>query len=130
MNIENLGDPKNVAKLHESSNFDYKLPEFEGSPLFPIQRAVTKDGRLICAAVVKVEAEVYLWMDHHYGTPEERWEAVKAIHADLKEHGAKIGFDSFYCVLPPEVSKSFGPRLEDLGWKKSRGWDRYTLEVR
>jgi hypothetical protein len=130
MNIEDLGDHKKIEELHDSSNFDYKLPEFQGSPLFPIQRAATEDGRLIATVIAKVEAEIYLHIDHNWKTPEERWEVVKKMHADLKSKAKDLGFDTVYCVLPPEVAKSFGPRLEEIGWIPDRGWKRYVLEVR
>lgn len=131
MNIKNLnGEAPQVAEIHEASGFDYKLPDFHGNPLFPVQRAATEDGRLIASVILKVEAEVYLMLDHNWRTPEERWEVVKKLNADMKEKARDLGFETVYCVLPPEVAKSFGPRLEDLGWIPDRGWKRYTLEVR
>lgn len=132
MRINNInGELRRIEELHEESNFNYRLPDFTGEkkPLFPIQRAISKNGNLLCASIVKVEAEVYLFMDHENGTPEERWEALKELHADVVFQAKQIGFDQLYCVIPPELVKSFGPRLEELGWVESRPWPKYTLEL-
>jgi len=131
MKVEQMnGNTDQIAKLHEESGFNYTMPNVL-TPLFPIRRVVYGErGELVAAAFVKVEAEVYLIMDHNYGTPAERWEAVQLINADLKANAARIGFDSLYCVLPPEIAKSFGARLVELGWERTRDWPRFTLEVR
>lgn len=88
------------------------------------------DGKIIGALAAKVEAEVYLWLDPQWGTPEERWAAVKMFHNDVTSKAAVIGFDQLYAVLPPEVAKSFGPRLIDLGWQESRPWPKFVYELR
>lgn len=118
-----------LRKLHEGSGFDYRFPTLS-SPLFAVKRVGVSDEKVVIASVVKVEAEAYLWIDKEWGTPEERFEAVRQINADIREESAHIGFDQLYCVLPPEVASSFGPRLEEMGWLKSRPWPRFTMEIR
>lgn len=123
------GEAHDIQQIHDDAGFDYRLPDFVGNPRFPIQRAISSNGRFMAASLVKVEAEVYLFMNHENGTPEERWEGLKLLHEDVVSRARKIGFDQLYCVLPPEIEKSFGPRLQELGWGKTRGWARYTYEL-
>ena len=119
-----------LAELHARLGFDYRLPAMN-TPLFPIKR-IGKDAeteRCCIALAAKVTAEVYLWLDPDWGTPQERWEAVKEVHRDVIERARKIGFDQLYVAIPPEIAKSFGPRLEDLGWQLARAWPVYTFEL-
>lgn len=123
------GEATEIARIHGDSGFNYRLPDFASNPIFPIQRAISNNGQFLAASLVKVEAEVYLFMNHETGTAEERWEGLKLLHADVVSRARQIGFDQLYCVLPPEIEKSFGPRLQELGWSKDRGWSKYTLEL-
>ena len=93
---------------HDSTEFDYRFPLLCGNPLFPIQRAGIQDGRTVIASAVKVSAEVYLWLDPNWGTPEERWAALKLLHKDVSERARQVGFEQLTCVLPPEIAQSFG----------------------
>ncbi len=120
-----------VAELHRQAHFDYQFPRDIETPLFPIRRAVLDDsGAIVGAAALKVEAEAYLWIDHAQGTPETRWKAIQVLQFDLALRAREIGFDQVHCALPPEIAKSFGPRLEDLGWKLARPWPIYTFSLR
>ena len=118
-----------LAQLHARLGFDYQLPAMN-TPLFPVKR-MGKDANGFCfiAAAAKVTAEVYLWLDHEWGTPEQRWEALQELHRDITDKARKIGFDQLYVAIPPEIAKSFGPRLKDLGWELARPWPVYTLEL-
>jgi hypothetical protein len=124
------GEVNDIIRVHEQSGFNYKFPSFQGNPLFPIQRTVSMNGKFIAASLVKVEAEVYLFMNHTVGTPEDRWEALKNLHDDVVTKARLIGFDSLMCAVPPEIEKSFAPRLRELGWEEDRGWRKFVLELR
>lgn len=131
MNIGDLlvEDVPRIKEIHQESHYDYRLPEFVGNPRFPVQRSLYSDGRFVAAALVKLEGEVYLFLDHTYGTPEERKHSLELVHRDLIMQSRQFGLDSLFCVLPPEIEKSFGPRLEEAGWKRDRGWTKYTYEL-
>jgi hypothetical protein len=124
------GEAGEIRAIHAASGFDYICPNFPGNPRFPIQRVISNQGQFIAASLVKVEAEVYLFMNHEHGTPEERWQGLQLLHADVVNRARIIGFDSLLCAVPPEIEKSFGPRLKELGWDKDRGWPKYVLELR
>jgi len=124
-----LADIPVVARIHERTGFDYRLPAIWANPRFPIKQVGVADGRPVIASVAKVQAEIYLWLDPDWGTPQERWDALKELHAEVVAQAEEIGFDQIYCVLPPEIAESFGPRLKELGWCETRPWPHYTLEL-
>ena len=121
-----------IADIHRASGFDYQFPKDFSTPLFPIKRGVVNgnDARAIACAALKVEAEAYLWMDHSYGTPEERLQALELLNSDLAERARTVGFDQVHCALPPEIAERFGSRLEALGWKLARPWPLYVFQLR
>ena len=123
-------DTVRVIGLHAESTFDYGFPADFWTPRWPLKRAVYSEGQPVLTAALKVQAECYLWLDHSWSTPEERWEALKRLHRDATEKAKIIGYDQLFCVLPPEVAKSFGPRLKELGWAEARPWPPYTLDLR
>ena len=129
-----LSDPwlrKHLEGLHAASGFDYQFPKDFDTPLFPVKRAVVNESNYpIATAALKVVGEAYLWMDHSLGTAEDRMIALATLNADLAARAREIGFDQVHCVLPPEIAKRFGERLEALGWKPARNWPLYTFQLR
>ena len=123
-------DMPRLMQIHAASHFDYQFPKDFDTPLFPIKLAATDGEHFIAVAALKVEAEAYLWMDHEYGTPEQRMDALEMLHRDLRERASKVGFDSVHCALPPEIAERFGKRLEELGWKLARPWPLYIFQLR
>jgi len=122
-------DVPQIKRIHETSHYDYRLPEFVGNPVFPVQRSLYSDGRFVAATLVKLEGEVYLYLDHDWETPQERKRSLELVHKDLIVKCREWGLESIFAVLPPQVEKSFGPRLEEAGWKRDRGWTKYTYEL-
>jgi hypothetical protein len=39
------------------------------------------------------------------------------------------GLSEVVCVVPPEISESFAPVLERMGWSKTRDWPMYQKEL-
>lgn len=132
MKVENLnGHLAHVIEaLHSDSGFDYEMPDLERNPaLFPIRRSIVKDGQLMAAGLLKVDLEAYLFVNHEAGEPAERLAAIWMLQEDMTDKARQMGFNQIYCVLPPEVEKSFRPRLEHFGWLPDRGWTRMTYEL-
>jgi hypothetical protein len=40
------------------------------------------------------------------------------------------GLYEVVCVVPPEISESFAPVLERMGWVRARTWPLYQRELR
>jgi hypothetical protein len=140
MKIGNInGEMAEIRDVHGKSQIDYRFPALTvqdeagnivQSPLFPIQRAISEQGQFLAAAAVKVEAEVYLFVNHDAANPQQLWDAVQALQSDVVSRAKEIGFDQLHACVPPELVKSFGKRLEEMGWSKTRPWPIYTLELR
>jgi hypothetical protein len=122
------GEVPELRRIHEESGFDFKFPDLSDSR-FAIQRSLRHEGKLMAAVVVKLEGECYLFLDHKSATPFERFFGLQIMQKDLLEKAREIGLDQLYCVLPPEVERRFGARLVEHGWKKDRGWTKYTYEL-
>jgi hypothetical protein len=101
-----------------------------GNPLFIIDRVLIPDAvqKPAMGIFVKVTSEVWLLLDHSVGTPEERWKWLVAITADMRLQAYRKGLEEITAFLPTEVEKSFGSRIESLGFQKSP-WQSYTLLV-
>ena len=121
------GDLEAIERMHRESAFDYKLPSFRNNPLFPIQRSIRDKGNFVAAVLVKVEAETYLFLDHRVRNPKFRYQALKTLHEDLISEARNMGFDCLHAYLPPQVARSFGPRLEKVGWRLDRDWPSYSF---
>lgn len=123
------GEVEALGKLHFQSGIDYKLPQFVHNPRFPIQLSIRHNGDFMGAALVHIDAEVYLFLDHQVATPKERYQALEMLQNVLIQRVREIGLDSMYCVLPPRFERSFGPRLVAHGWAPDRGWPKYTYQI-
>jgi hypothetical protein len=125
----NDGEVPELRRLHKESGFDFKFPEFENDPNFPIQLSLRHEGQLLAAVLGKTQCEVILFLNHFVGTPLERKTGLELLQLFLFHQARRMGLDELFCVLPPEVEKSFGPRLEAAGWVRDRGWTKYTRHL-
>jgi hypothetical protein len=89
------------------------------NPLFVVKRVYEHQGQTAMLCFLKIRSELYLFVDHAAGTPEERWEMLVQFTEDMKVEAAKLGLDQFSAFLPPEIEESFGKRLIELGFQKS-----------
>lgn len=121
-------DAAKIEELHERSGFDYRLPNLD-DPLFVTKLAVEEGGHLVQAIALKLEAEVYLWVDPSWGTPEERWRRFVDLTYAAKLEAYRKGLDALVCVVPPELERRFGKRLEEIGMTRDRAWQKYSFDL-
>jgi hypothetical protein len=117
-------------EIHKANELpDECLPPF-GNPLFIVDRVLIPDAlqKPTMGIFVKVTSEVYLLLDHSAGTPQERWEWLKAITKDMRQQAWEKGLEEITAWIPTDLVDSFGPRIEELGFQKSP-WQSYTLLV-
>jgi hypothetical protein len=118
-------DFEKIKALHEATQIDYKFPDID-SALFLVKKVLEVNGEIKMAVGAYIQCELYLWADKtNWGTPEERFEAIKQIEqATIQEVWLK-GVDEAVLFLPPGM-EAFGRRLEQLGFSKGRdGWVHY-----
>ena len=98
------------------------------NPLFVVKRVFEVDGQTAMMCFLKVRSELYFFIDHTVGTPEERWKWLQEFTEDMKHEAWKQGFDQMTCFIPPDTDISFSKRLKDLGFERSP-WVPYSLNL-
>lgn len=107
-----------------------KLPENcfpnTSDPLFLIRKVMDVDGEIPMAAFTKVTAEQYLLLDHGWRTPKDRWDLLMQMRDIVVIEASEKGFHDLSAWIPPQIEKSFGPRLTQMGFIRSP-YPCYTL---
>jgi len=118
-----------IKKLHAKSGLpSVCFPDLQSRNL--VVSIVRENGRGVTqAGFVKLTGEAYVLVDHDSETPQERWAELGELIAQGLAGAAAYGLDDVSAWLPPELEKSFGPRLESLGWIRSP-WRNYTALLR
>jgi hypothetical protein len=98
------------------------------NPLFVVKRVYEHEGTTAMICFLKVRSELYFFIDHKIGTPQQRWDWLKEFTEDMRQEAWKQGFDQMTAFVPPEVDESFSKRLEELGFRKSI-WVPYTMNL-
>jgi hypothetical protein len=118
-----------VKRLHQEMAHDYKLPDLT-SPLFLVRKVAELDGKVVAVGALMMQVETYMWVDHEVGDPEDRWAAVQAMNDAGMEDAWFQGIDCAVLWCPPDLEKSFGKRLEALGFKRDREWHSWSRPTR
>jgi len=123
-----IADLQNLSKIHEANGLPPNCFPDHKDPLFLVKSILEHEGQAVMACFLKVTSEVYLLVDHAKGTPEQRWEWLRQLTAHMKQEAWSRGLNEMSCWVPPEIEKSFGKRLTELGFVKSP-WQSYTLDL-
>lgn len=91
--------------------------------------SAASQGEIIGAALLRLTAEAYLILDPKIGTPRERWQWLLALHAATERDAWARGLDDVHAWLPPPIAKTFGRRLERLGWLRDDVWTPYCKRL-
>jgi len=100
----------------------------EANPLFVVKRVFEHDGKIAMMCFLKIRSELYFFIDHQVGTPEERWEWLKEFTEDMKQQAWRLGLDQMSCWIPDDIDTSFRKRLEELGFIRSK-WVSYSMNL-
>ena len=96
------------------------------NPLFLIRKVMEVNGEIPMAAFTKVTAEQYLLLDHGWRTAHDRWDLLIQMRDIVVTEARDRGFEDLTAWIPPQIDKSFGPRLTQLGFVRSP-YPSYTL---
>jgi hypothetical protein len=113
-----------LRAMHAAQGFGYTLPD-PANPLFLVRTVVEDEGRPRMAALLRLTAETYLLADPNDGAPRQRWQWLQALHESTRQTAAARGLSDVQAFLPPQVARSFGRRLEQMGWRRDP-WNCYT----
>jgi hypothetical protein len=132
------GDIPLVEAIHKQNDLptnclpNLTIADTEGktvmNPLFITRSVFEANGKAAMMAFLKVTAEVFVFVDHTVGTPEERWEWMKKFNEHIRQQAWKHGLEQITAFVPPEIEESFAKRLLDMGYVKSP-WQSYTLNI-
>jgi len=133
MNVReyNESDLEALRKIHAAQNFPYEFPDL-ANPLF-LTKIVLTDGdreeKILGAALLRLTAEAYLLLDPAAGTPRRRWQHLLALHAAAQQDAWAKGLEDIHAWLPPRIAKTFGRRLQRLGWIRDDAWTPYCRKL-
>lgn len=116
-----------LQMIHADQNLPYRFPNL-ASPLFLSKIVLDRDTKVAAAAMLRLTAEAYVLLDPDTGTPRERWRALLLLHEAIRGDAVRKGLDDVHCWIPPRIARSFGERIESLGWEKEK-WDCYSRTV-
>ncbi len=130
MNIRpfEVRDLEALKRIHENNELPAVCMPDPTNPLFFIKQVVEHEGKAALAAFLKITAEPYLLVDKTVETPEWRWQALKALNETISTVAWMKGLEQLSAWVPPQLIKSFGKRLKDLGYSPSP-WQAYTKNL-
>jgi len=130
-----------LRAIHAAQGFQYPLPDLS-NPLFVTKLILSdadKEGeaeknavpeeKIIGAALLRLTAEAYLLLDPKAGTPLERWQWLLHLHAATERDAWRRGLEDVHAWLPPPIARTFGKRIERLGWRRDDAWTPYCKRL-
>lgn len=116
-----------LKMLHAQQGFDYAFPDIS-DPIF-VSRLVLEDdaAHIMMASLARLTCEMFLLMDPHIGTPQDRFSRIVHLHQAGEKDLIARGLDDAHAWLPPEIARRFGKRLETLGWIRDDKWTPYCF---
>jgi hypothetical protein len=118
-------DIEAVKYIHKSQGFDYSVPDLS-NPLFLVKKVRVVNGRVVAAMFLRLTAETFLVTT---GSPVEKGRAIVELQPEVLREAYEKGLSDVICVIPPEISESFSPVLERMGWVRTRPWLLYQKEL-
>lgn len=119
------GDLEAVKSIHKSQGFDYTLDDL-ANPLFLVKKVRVVDGRVVAAMFLRLTAETFLLVE---GSPESKGRGLIELQPEVLRGAYEKGLSEIICVVPPEISESFAPVLERMGWARTRDWPMWQREL-
>ncbi len=114
-------DAEAVKAIHAAQGFAYNLEL--GDPLFLVKKVREVDGRVVAAMCLRLTAETYLLCE---GSSEAKGRAILELQPEVLREAYDKGLSDVVCVVPPEISESFAPVLERMGWNRDREWPMFS----
>lgn len=115
-----------LSRIFKESGLPQECLPDVGHPLFLVKKVYEEEGHVALIAATKLTAEQYLLVDHAWKTPDSRWSALRQLRDAVVSDVDSRGLQDLTLWAPPQVEKSFGKRLQSLGFTKSP-WPSYSL---
>ena len=118
-------DADAVKSIHKAQSFDYPIPDLT-SPLVLVKKVREVDGHVVAAMFLRITAETFLICA---GSPVEKGRAIEELQPEVIGEAWAKGLSEIVCVIPPEISESFAPVLERMGWYRTREWPMWQRDL-
>ena len=118
-------DTESLLAIHKAQGFDYACPDIS-DPLFLVKKVRVVDGRVVAAMFLRLTAETFLLVE---GSPESKGRAILELQPEVLREAYEKGLSDVVCVVPPEISESFAPVLQRMGWERTRDWAMWQREL-
>ena len=115
-------DEAAVRELHAQMGLGYDLPNIS-SPLFLVKKVREDHGRVVGALFLRLTAETFLLAE---GSPVAKGRSIEELQPEVLREAFEKGLDDIVCVVPPELSESFSPALQRMGWSQDREWPMWS----
>jgi len=115
-----------LKTLHKRMGFGYPFPDLKIQDVGLV--ATNWHDKPMMAALAVPIVDCYLLIDPEATTPGARWETFKQLHQAMREELQKRGYRWAQADIPPQIDRSFGKRLNRLGWIKSE-WPCWAAEI-
>ena len=108
-------DAPQLAAMAEAAGFEYANPQ---NPHIEACMVVADDDdRPIMACAAERLVQLYLWTSEM--PPGAKLAAIRMLTMPLGDKLRELGYESAEAFIPPQIQKTFGRRLERLGWRKN-----------
>ena len=106
-----------LDSLCTSQPFYHKLPDVNHETFISRFAATNGTGKPVAFCFCRVIGEGYMVMDREWGTPLERWLALQTVQNAVRADSVAKGIRRCVTWVPHEIEKSYGKRLQSLGWQ-------------
>jgi hypothetical protein len=107
-----------LEELSSSQPFYHALPDVNHPSFLSRFAATNGTGEPVAMCFCRVIGEGFMVLDREWGTPAQRWMALQAVQRATREKMLEHGVRRCVTWIPHEIEKSYGRRLESLGWEK------------
>ena len=123
-----IQDEATIHAIHQANELPEQcFPDFT-DPLILYTGVMEQEGKVVMSCSLKGTAELFLFVDHAAGTPEQRWQWMLELREHIVQEAWRLGLNEMSCWIPPEIETSFADRLFEMGFQKSP-WSCYTLKI-
>lgn len=120
-------DAAKIKAIYDAHGAPYPWPDLNDQTFMAV-RVAEADGEIVGAFAARRTAEVFLFLRREWGTPGFRYDALQRMQRDglgiLRGHHV----NDCHALIPPTVCRSFGRRLEALGWWRP-DWPLWARKV-
>jgi hypothetical protein len=116
-----------IERFYRSQGYIYALPIPDNKDILSCL-VLESAGDIRAAAILRLEVNAMLLMDHRWQKPQVRLIALQELHEAARKKAEEAGIEHANAWIPPEIENQFGPRLMELNWEKCL-WPSYTRRV-